>query len=221
MIRSSPHPEASNHLIRQNTALKIQATFVFWVLMTWLSCVDASDSHQNNSWWSQLYEDIEGKKHLHSSPSTKAIVWIFIMEDCPISNAYTPEINRLVDAYHSRDVSFVLIHSDPKLELDDARNHRRAYKLKPAVVVDRDHVWVKYAGAKVTPEAFVFDPCGKRLYHGRIDDRFPRLGKRRIQPTKTELRNALDSLLNQKPILTPKTKAVGCYITELPPAHRD
>ncbi len=77
-----------------------------------------------------MYEDIEGKKHLHSSPSTKAIVWIFIMEDCPISNAYTPEINRLVDAYHSRDVSFVLIHSDPKLELDDARNHRKGLQIE-------------------------------------------------------------------------------------------
>jgi hypothetical protein len=185
-------------------------------LLGWFYCTNAADSNPDVSWWNQSYVDIDGKKHAQTSPSTKAVVWIFILEDCPISNAYSPEINRLITTYEPKGVSFVLIHSNPEIDSKDAKKHRKDYQLKTPVVLDRNHKWVKHAGAQVTPEAVLFDPSGKRLYRGRIDDRFPAFGKRRSQPTKTELRNALDSFLGHKPILIPETKAIGCYIPELP-----
>jgi hypothetical protein len=50
------------------------------------------------------------------------------------------------------------------------------------------------------------------MYLGRIDDRFPDLGVRREEPTTHELRDALDAVLAGKPVETPRTLAVGCFI---------
>jgi len=50
------------------------------------------------------------------------------------------------------------------------------------------------------------------VYHGRIDDRIVALGKRRVEPTTRDLREALDAMLEGKPVPTPVTKAVGCYL---------
>ena len=52
------------------------------------------------------------------------------------------------------------------------------------------------------------------LYRGRIDDRVADFGKRRVEPTRRDLRLALDDILAGKPVQTRLTKAVGCYIPE-------
>ncbi len=53
------------------------------------------------------------------------------------------------------------------------------------------------------------------LYRGRIDNVYASLGKRRAEATEKDLRKALDEVLSGKPVSTPQTKAIGCYI---PPA---
>jgi thiol-disulfide isomerase/thioredoxin len=208
--------EMVDHLIQNANSLHSKVANALVGLVACFTMANASDSVSKTSWWNQSYVDIDGKKRTHISPSIKAVVWFFILEDCPISNAYSPEINRLVAAYQPKGVSFVLVHSNPNIRSDDAKKHREDYLLKSPVVLDQDHEWVKYAGAQVTPEAVMLDPEGKLLYRGRIDDRFPALGKRRTQPKRTELRDALDSFLRNQPILISRTKAIGCYIPELP-----
>jgi hypothetical protein len=52
------------------------------------------------------------------------------------------------------------------------------------------------------------------LYRGRIDDRVADFGKRRVEPTRRDLRLALDAILAGKPVPARRTKAVGCYIPE-------
>ena len=39
-------------------------------------------------------------------------------------------------------------------------------------------------------------------------------GKRRVEPTRRDLRLALDAILAGKPVSARLTKAVGCYIPE-------
>ena len=186
---------------------------VGWLLL--LLTQLAVESAQKESFWQQSFFDIDGKKHVHASIDTKAVVWIFILEDCPISNAYSPEIIRLVKTYQTKGIKFTLIHSNPELAIDAAKKHRDDYQLIAPIVLDRKHQWVAYSGATVTPEAVVFAPNGERLYCGRIDDRFPAYGKRRAKPTKTELKDALDSIINNKPIAIKESKATGCYIPTL------
>jgi hypothetical protein len=62
----------------------------------------------------------------------------------------------------------------------------------------------------VTPETFVIDPKGKVLYHGRIDD-----NRKGDNIQSKDLANALDMLLDGKPVAIAETKAMGCSIKRL------
>ena len=109
----------------------------------------------------------------------KAMVILFLAPDCPISNAYAPEIGRLIDDYGPRGVAFRVVHSDPRVTEDAARQHAKDFNLRCPVVLDPKHELADAAGATVTPEAAVFAGEGKRVYLGRIDDLFYSFGKRR------------------------------------------
>jgi hypothetical protein len=162
------------------------------------------------------FTDLDGALHRPLQAGTnKATVLVFILSDCPVANSYAPEINRLVADYTPRRVQFFLVHVDPALGVAEARQHTREFGFQCPVLIDRQHSLVQRTGVTVTPEAVVLAPDGRRLYRGRIDDRQVALGKRRPQPTRRDLREALDALLAGKPIKTAETKAVGCYIPSL------
>lgn len=145
----------------------------------------------------------------------KAEVFFFITNDCPITNSYAPEIERICTAYTPKKIRFYVVYADPSLSAADARKHAKDYGLKCPGLMDPTHLLVKRFQATVMPEVAVVSPEGKLLYRGRIDDRYIDFGKARYQATTHDLRDALDAVLQGKPVPHPITKAVGCYI---PPA---
>jgi hypothetical protein len=146
----------------------------------------------------------------------KAIVFIFVGADCPISNRYAPEIQRMHQKYASQGISFWLVYPDPDATSADIARHEKEYQLALKALRDPRHVLVKRAGVRVTPEAAVFTPDGREIYHGRIDDRTVDFGKDRPEPNRHDLEEALDAVLNGRPVPNRATLAVGCYISELP-----
>ena len=80
------------------------------------------------------------------------------------------------------------------------------------MVLDHGHKLTRLAEAKVTPEAAVFNSKGLLVYRGRIDNLYAGFGKKRFKPTKRDLRDILDALLDGKLLTKQTTKAVGCYI---------
>ena len=147
----------------------------------------------------------------------KATVLLFLTHDCPISNAYAPEINRIVADYSARKVAFFLVFVEADLTPAGAKKHAEEFGFKATALLDPKHELVKLAQATVTPEAAVFSPEGKLLYRGRVDDLFADIGKRRQSPTTRELRDALNAALAGKAIAVPATKAVGCFIEPVKP----
>jgi thiol-disulfide isomerase/thioredoxin len=141
----------------------------------------------------------------------KAIVLIFISNECPIANRYAPEIERLHKRYASNSIAFVLVHSDPSETQEAIDKHKREYGYSCRVVRDADQRLARKAGATVTPEAAVF-VRGERIYRGRIDNRFVALGKARPEPTQRDLQAALDTIVEGKPLRKSVTRAIGCYI---------
>lgn len=160
-----------------------------------------------------VLSDPAGKHHVALSipEGKKLAAFVFVTNDCPISNAYAPEINRLVAEYGKKGVAFSLVHVDAALPRADAAMHAKEYGFKCRVLMDPKHLLVKRLEATITPEAAVVNDEGKLLYRGRIDDRYADLGKLRPARTK-DLRNALDAALTGKPIPNPRTKAVGCLM---------
>ena len=163
--------------------------------------------------WFALFADTAGVVHNQAEwANRKAVVLIFIATDCPVSNVYTPEMNRIRRDYADRGVAVYAVHSDPSEDPAAVRRHASEFGYAFPVLLDPKQLLPKQTGARVTPEAAILSPQGKVLYLGRIDNRVEDFGKKRLEPTQHDLRDALDTVLAGKAIPNPKTRAIGCAI---------
>ena len=162
------------------------------------------------------FEDLEGNRvtPLAFDNDQVASVLVFITTDCPIANAFQPELKRLHEAYAPRGVRFWMVHVDPDLEPQSAREHADEYGIRSPFVLDPDHVLVEKAEATITPEAAVFLSDGSIAYRGRISDLFADLGERRREARNHDLRDALDAVVSGRPLTVARTEAIGCFIPE-------
>jgi hypothetical protein len=146
-------------------------------------------------------------------PEGKALALFFITTDCPISNSYAPEIQRICSEYGPKGVACKLVYVDPTLTKADVQKHVLDFGYGSlTTTLDATQKLVKQVGAAITPEAAVIGPSGQALYLGRIDNVWAALGKRRPEATEHDLRKALDEILSGKTVSTPRTQAIGCFI---------
>ena len=143
---------------------------------------------------------------------TAATVLVFTAVDCPISDRYAPELQRLRDAYTQRGVRFWLVYPNTGDAPAAARAHADAFSYALPVVLDPRGALVDAAKVSVTPEVAVFDAAGRLAYHGRIDDRNVDFGVDRPVPTRRDLAEALGSVIAGRQVAVPATRAVGCAI---------
>lgn len=145
----------------------------------------------------------------------RAIVFIFIRTDCPISNSYAPELHRLHEKFAKSGIRFWLVYPDPGESSEIIRKHIKEYEYRLSVLRDPEHKLVKMTRAQVTPEAAVFSPGGRMVYRGRIDDRYVAFGKTRPAPTTRDLEQVLEAMLEGKGVENKTTIAIGCFIPDL------
>ena len=144
-----------------------------------------------------------------------AVVLLFITPDCPISNRYVPEINRIAEDYRGRRVDFYLVYTDPAFSDTEIRSHLASYDLAPPALLDFGQALRARTGVEVTPEAALLDSRGEVVYLGRIDNRFVDFGKTRPKASRRDLRLALDSVLAGRPVELQRTEAIGCFVVPL------
>ncbi len=143
---------------------------------------------------------------------SKRSVWVFVLSDCPISNQYAPEINRIIKDYKPKGVDFSLVHVEKNMTVSNAKSHAKQYGYSCRILLDKNHSLVKYSGAIKVPEVAVLKPNGAITYLGRIDNLYYDLGKQRPKVTRKDLRIAIQESLENKTISVPKTDVVGCFI---------
>jgi len=163
--------------------------------------------------WGQT-RDVDGRSITPFAPAGKAHVLLFVQTDCPISNSYAPEIQRICKAYESKGIGCSLAYEDVRVDAAAVRKHMKdyAYTGVPATIDDSRAV-ADRARATITPAAVVVDPRGTVLYRGRIDNLYASIGKPRRNVTEHDLTDALDAILAGKPVPKPETEALGCFIT--------
>jgi hypothetical protein len=164
---------------------------------------------------------IDGRTVRPFEPGGTARILFFVATDCPISNSYAPEIQKVCKDYGPRGVDCLLLYEDVETAptpsaLDGAvRKHLDEFGYRDvSAVVDRTRVVAKQARASVTPHAVVVDRAGAIRYRGRIDNFYAALGKPRQQVTEHDLRDALDAILAGRAVVKAETKALGCYIAD-------
>ena len=152
-------------------------------------------------------------------PSGIATVLLFVTTDCPNSNSYAPEIQRICSRYAAKGIACSLIYEESGLAEDAVRRHLQAYRYRgiPAAI-DADGSLASRAGATITPEAVLVDRGGATRYRGRIDNFYSGLGRSRQVVTAHDLQDALNALVAGTPVPAPETEAIGCFI--VPPELR-
>ncbi|MFB3904535.1 MAG: redoxin domain-containing protein [Acidobacteriota bacterium] len=167
---------------------------------------------------------VDGRHYsLKDFNKSKALVVIFTCNHCPTAQAYEGRIKQLVTDFKDRGVGFVAISpNDPKaVRLDelgwtDLSDSFEEMKLRAAhkgynypYLYDGDTQQVAKAyGPKATPHVFIFDQARKLRYVGRIDDN----ERRTDQVTSADARNAIQALLDGKPVPVEQTRTFGCSI---------
>lgn len=160
--------------------------------------------------------DVSGKLvNPFSDSGSKAVVFVFISTECPISNRYAPEVRRLHEEFSKRGISFWLVYP---VEDEGARaiaKHLKDYGYPLRALRDPEYELVHLSGVRVTPEVAVFVPSPngpRQVYRGRIDDRYVDFGKWRRQPTTRDLEDVLKAVLSGATPELKTTTAVGCFI---------
>jgi len=142
----------------------------------------------------------------------KATVFLFVATDCPNSNTYAPIMARLYRNYSPQGVVFFNVYSDPSESVETVRKHDSEFEVPFPALLDPQQALARQTGARSTPEAVILGPDGRELYRGRVDNRFVALGKTRFSPTENDLQEALEAILQNKPVPHPVTKVLGCAI---------
>ncbi|MEO8426186.1 MAG: redoxin domain-containing protein [Verrucomicrobiota bacterium] len=142
----------------------------------------------------------------------KAIVFIFVSTDCPISNRYAPEVRRLHSEFETKGIKFWLVYPNRDESPAAIRKHTTEYDFSLKVLRDPDHLLVTKAMVHVTPEAAVFLPEGRLIYHGRIDNQYADFGKQRPAATERDLKEVMDAVLAGKTLRHATARAIGCSI---------
>lgn len=143
-----------------------------------------------------------------------ATVLVFTTTDCPISNRYAPEIQRL-ELRFGQQVRFVLVFPVATDSAAVIRTHLKKFAYASEAVRDTAQELVKYTGVTISPEVAVLDAKSQVVYRGRIDDRYLELGLERSQPTVRDLEKALEGVVAGKPVAVRETQAVGCILADL------
>jgi hypothetical protein len=159
--------------------------------------------------------DVDGSVRDLFAPSGPANVLVFVASDCPVSNGYAPEIQRICRDYRTKGVACSLVYEDAAIDTARVRAHRDEYHYRDVLaVIDGDRAIARRAKATVTPQTVVVGPGGVVKYRGRIDNQYAALGKPRRVVTVHDLREALDAVLSGRPIANPETEAFGCFIAK-------
>ena len=217
MVQTGPKHVSLTERIRNVVAIALT-----WAVSIGLAgCGPGDSSGQQSDAVKTAHES--GPRDLAGNPvdpfrgnTNKAIVFIFVANDCPISNRYAPEVRRLYERFHPNGIGFWIVHPNSDESAEAVRKHSEEFQYPMQAILDPGHVLVHRARVHVTPEAAVFLPDGRLVYHGRIDDRYVELGRDRPDPTKQDLQDVLDAVVKGDAIQETSTRAVGCYISEEP-----
>jgi peroxiredoxin len=166
---------------------------------------------------------VDGRRYsLKSFASSPVLAVVFTCNHCPTAQAYEERIQKLHDEFAGKGVALVAISpNDPKaVRLDElgytdlsdsleemkVRAHDKGFTFPYLYDGETQAVAHQY-GPVATPHVFVFDQARKLRFVGRVDDA-ENPEKIKVQDT----RNAIQALLDARPVPVEKTRVFGCSI---------
>lgn len=138
----------------------------------------------------------------------------FICNHCPFVIHVNEELVKLAIDYQNQGIGFVAISSnDVENYPQDAPNLMKQLAEKEGYpfpyLYDKTQEVAKAYDAACTPDFYIFDENLQSIYHGQLDESRPNNGK---PVTGKDIREALNNLLESKPILENQKPSMGCGI---------
>jgi len=140
-------------------------------------------------------------------------VYVFMLEDCLITQFYTPQLRNLYEEYFKYNIDFVGLFPNKYSKPEKIDSFKTAYQIPFPLKTDYYKSKTRLMDAKVTPEVCVYNHDFQEIiYKGRIDNAYYKVGKKRGVTNTSELRDVLEAIVKGEPVQTPNTEAVGCLI---------
>ena len=156
---------------------------------------------------------VDGERYsLSSFQDKKLLVLMFISNGCPTVKACQDRMIRIQKDYSSKNVQLLALNSNNSY-LSPADTYAemvlrvREKGFNFPYIKDEDRTAARSYGAVCTPHVFVLDEDRRLRYKGRIDD-----SRNPERVTVSDLRNAIDDLLANRPVRVSETTAFGCSI---------
>lgn len=162
-------------------------------------------------------KNVDGKMVALSDYSkSEGVIVIFDCNTCPYSKAYNDRIIALNKKYASKGFPVITINAnDPKISAGDSfeemADQAKRKKYDFPYLVDESQNVARAFGATNTPHVFVLNNDEKTFkvaYIGAIDDN----SRDASAVSKRYVEDAVNALLEGKPVPSTKTKAIGCTI---------
>ena len=151
-------------------------------------------------------------RSLKSFADSKILVVMFTCNHCPYVQAYEDRLICIQRDYAARSVSLVAINANDETKYPEDNYEKMIERSREIgynfpYLRDIDQKITSTYGAEVTPEVFAFDQDRRLQYHGRVDDsRYP------DEVKTSDLRNAIDALLEGSVPPATETQAFGCSV---------
>lgn len=161
--------------------------------------------------------DLQGQSHrLGERQNTRLTVVAFLSTECPISNSYLPELNKIFAQHRDEGVEFYGVISDPSITRTEALAHSREYSIEFPVLFDGSGELRLALRPTHTPQVIVLNHWRQKIYSGAIDDRFVKLGQRKPVAGKHYLTDAMTAALFGRAVAVPRTQPIGCLLEDPP-----
>lgn len=163
----------------------------------------------------KLLDTISGQfLSLEMLKGQKGTVIMFICNHCPFVKHVNTQISQLARDYKTKEINCIAISSnDVENHPQDAPHLMKENALANGFIFpylyDESQNIAKAYDAACTPDFYLFDEKLKLVYRGQLDDSRPENG---IPVSGNDLRNALDNLLEHKPIPDLQKPSIGCNI---------
>jgi len=151
---------------------------------------------------------------LNDSKGEKGTVIMFICNHCPFVVHVNSEIARVAKDYQSKGIGFVAISSNDVTNYPQDRPEQMQKVAKEVgysfpYLYDETQEIAKAYDAACTPDFYLFDGNLELIYRGQLDDSRPGNG---IPLSGSDLRVAMNALLDGKEIIANQKPSIGCNI---------
>ncbi len=151
---------------------------------------------------------------LNEVKGIKGTMIMFICNHCPFVIHVNPEISKMAKEYQSQGIQFIAISSNdvvnyPQDGPDLMRQVAQREDYSFPYLYDATQEVAKAYDAACTPDFYLFDHDLQLRYRGQLDDSRPGNG---ISLSGSDLRHAMDALLNNTDINAIQKPSIGCNI---------